>query len=79
MAYSAISIKGGKKIVKAVGRVALKRTLDTGEKQTVGELVYNAMLNTYGQELEDAISFFENNGVSNHQLDVEVSASELAS
>ena len=70
MAYTAISIKGGKTIVRAVQRLALIKELESGQKQTIGKLVYDAMLSTYGDELLDAISFFENTGHQNDHLEL---------
>ncbi|GEM_PF-4546049 len=59
MSYSAISIKGGKPIVKALRRIAMQKSLSEGRKVTVGELVYNAVYNTYKTEVIEAFSFFE--------------------
>jgi len=61
MQYSAISVKGGKDIVKAMKRLAMSRSLESGKVQNVGELVHKALISTYGEELERELSFFATN------------------
>jgi hypothetical protein len=57
--YTAISVLGGKNVVKAMNRLAMKRSLKTGKAHTVGELVRNAIVQTYGDEFENELSFFD--------------------
>ena len=57
--YTAISVLGGSNVVKAMKRLAMKRSLKTGKTHTVGELVRNAITQTYGDEFEVELSFFD--------------------
>lgn len=67
--YTAISVLGGKNVVKAMNRLAMKRSLKTGKTHTVGELVRKAITETYGEEFENELSFFDKDGsLKNHSV-----------
>lgn len=66
--YTAISIKGDSKVVKAMKRLAMRKQLETGKSHTVGEMVLNAVVHTYGDDFAKELSFFANDDDFNHHL-----------
>jgi len=49
-------------------RLAMKRSLKTGETYTVGELVRHAIVQTYGDEFETELSFFDDSVSLKNQM-----------
>jgi len=60
---TAISVKGGRKIVDVMKVIAIKKG------QSVAQLVHDALVQTYGDEFEEVASFFADSVESIQQSD----------
>lgn len=69
--YTAISVQGDSNVVKAMKRLAMKRSIKTGESHTVGELVREALAQTYGDDFDEALSFFVERGFSKNHMELD--------